>query len=139
MKQPPPCSHVFFSSKGKSFLVFSMGMRSSGQTLLDGTSEIGADEFDSRIDGVLREALDSYETTVPPHRVWRPPDGIGTFIRKHLCVSVRRMGSGDLDVVPLRHEKGGYVGNEGEHVLVASADVPAKIASVLKDAFSMAT
>jgi len=42
-------------------------------------------------------------------------------------------------VIPLHHESGGYVGNEGEHVTVSAADIPTTIASILKNGFSVAT
>src|SRR5690242_13277222 len=115
MKTCEGCADVYYDKKRRIFLIFPMGLRSSGQTLIDGPTEITAEEFDSRVNQVLGEALDSYQSIVSPDRVWRPVEGVGTFIKKHLCVSVTRLESGDLDVVPLHHEKGGYVGKEAEH------------------------
>lgn len=138
-KKISPCSHIFFSAKTDLFLVFSMGVRpSGGKTLLDAPIEVRADEFASQIVPVLAEALRSFQDAASPDRMWRPAS-MSAFISRHLCVSVTRLESGDIDVVPLHHEKGGYVGKEAEHVVVPAADVSKKIGIVLRDAFAVAT
>lgn len=138
MNEARPCTNIYYEKNRRTFLVFPMGMRSSGQTLIDRAVEITEEEFDSRIAAALAKALDSYQIRISPDQVWRPPEGVG-FIRKNLCVSVERLESGDLDVQPLHHERGGYVGNEGEHIIVPAADISAKIASILRDAFTVAS
>jgi hypothetical protein len=116
-----------------------MGVRSTGgKTLLDDPTELKADEFESRIMAVLTTALDSFQDQVSPDRMWRP-ESMSAFIKKHLCVSVTRLASADIDVVPLHHENGGYVGKEGEHVIIPATDVSSRIGVVFKDAFSIAT
>jgi len=138
MKPPRPCAGIHYAPKKKVFLVFTMGVGPMGQTLIDVPVEIADQEFDARIEAVLMEALNSYQTKVGADRVWHEPQGMG-FIRKHLYVRIERLESGDLDVHPLHHMSGGYVGKEGEHIIVPAADIPAKIVSVLRDAFAVAT
>lgn len=102
------------------FLVFTMGKNSSGlTTLLDEPVPLDPERFELDIETVVTEALDSYQSSAPATRVWRAPEGnAGRFIKKHLCVSVERLDSGDLKVQPLHHQRGGYVGREGEHIII---------------------
>lgn len=99
-------------------------------------------EFDTRIGGVLRQFLDSYRTRAWSQEIARrigTPQEERAFIKKHLSVGVARPPSGDLVISPLHHEKGGYIGKESDRIVVPSKDVPDKIASALRKAFSIAT
>lgn len=85
------------------------------------------------------EALNSYQTKAAADRVWSATEGMRSFFRNHLRVRVEHLESGDLKVFPLHHQSGGYVGNKGEDIIVSSAEISAKIVSVLRGAFSVAT
>ena len=119
--------------------MFAMRGGPNGRMLLAPPAEITSEEFDLCIEGVLRQALDLYHTTVAEDRDWCAPEGARNFIKKYLCISVTRLESGDLDVLPLHHQGSGYVGTKGEHIIVPKPDIPAKISSILKDAFAIAT
>jgi len=139
MKQKRSWVNIYHDGKGGNFLIFAMGGGASGRSLLDPPEEIARNEFDTRIGAALVEALDAYQERASNHQIWRASEGARKFISKHLCVSIERMEAGDLDVVPLHHEGSGYIGKQGQHIIVPAAEINGRIAAVLKEAFAVAS
>jgi hypothetical protein len=137
----PDSAVVYFNNRENVFFVVAEAMRGVAKAEIGEPIRIPESEFDSRIGAVLLEALDSFQTNVYSPDVARggSQEESRNFIRKHLGVDVERLPSGNITVMPLHHSKGGYSGSYEEKIVVAKADIPAKIPSALREAFSLAT
>jgi hypothetical protein len=133
---------VYFNPHDKVFRVVTEAKRGLAQGAIEKPSVVTDVDFESQIGAVLLRHLDYGRTTK-----WSPeialrlgtPQESRAFTKKHLNVSVRRLPSRDLIVTPLHHDKGGYTGKKSEEIVVPKDDVPEKIASALRTAFSKAT
>jgi len=133
---------IYFNPREKVCLVIAQARRGRGRGEIGEPTVVTDAEFDSRIGGLLLEHLDSYRKQLwsqeTAYRSGTPKEG-RAFIKKHLSVGVERRPSGDLIITPMHHDSSGYTGKESEKIVIASKDVPNKIAAAMRQAFGIAT
>jgi hypothetical protein len=141
-RQKTDSAKVYFNIREKVFLVAAQGILKSGMRGEIGDRiQISDAELESRIADALLRALDSFKTNMhADEKAHRSSDEeYRVFRKKHIGVTVERRPSGELIFIPLHHSKGGYSGSYAEQVIVAPSDIPTKIPSALREAFSLAT
>lgn len=133
---------VYFNTREKVFLVVAEARRGLARGEIGQPTIVTDAEIDLRIGGLLVQHLDSFSTNVWSQEIARrcaTPQEDRAFIKGHLSVEVERRPPGDLIMKPLHHERGGYTGKVSEQIVVPSKDVPGKVVSALRKAFSIAT
>jgi hypothetical protein len=133
---------VYFDPPGKVCLLVSQARRGRATGEVGEPTIVTEAEFDSRVGELLLQHLDAYRSRIWSREIARrlgSPRESRDFTRKHLSVSIERLPSGDLVIIPLHHDKGGYTGRASERILVPAKDVPDMIALALRKAVSIAT
>lgn len=129
---------VYRSSKSGDFIVQPMTRHPIGASGEFGTpTVISDDQFDAGIVLVVTENLAKYHQQV--YRDDLAPKRSGKeqrqFVKEHLHVSVTRFPSGQIEIRPGHHERGGYVGDK-ESFSLRPDEIAQKLASALREAFS---
>lgn len=132
---------IYRSKINGAFIIQPMARHPSGASGEFGTpTVISDDQFDIRIVPVVRENLRKYhqqayqDDLAPKHsnKVWQD------FLKEHLCVSVTRFPSGQTEIRPSHHERGGYVG-DNKSISLSPDEIPEKLAAALREAFSQSS
>lgn len=132
---------VFWNPKQGVYLVQTQALYGRYASADFGTPvEVAADSFLDRGPELLVGALDSFRSNR-----WSPDvspkyttQEYRRFRKEHFAVSVKRLSSGDFIVSPLHHEGGGYVGLEGEDILIPKGSLRDVMRAIL-EAFEKAT
>jgi hypothetical protein len=133
---------IYFNAKQKACLLVSEAKRGRAMGEIGEPTLITDAEFDSRIGGLLLQHLDAYRDSVWTQETARrcgTPQESRAFTKKHLNILIARRPSGDLVITPMHHHGSGYTGRESEQIVVPKEDMPEKIPSALRRAFSIAT
>lgn len=96
------------------------------------------EEFEQKIVAAVDSALDSFGNSSDPGSTYSDSQ-YSEFHTQYLQSSILRDSSGDLEVRPMHREKGGFVGIESECIKVSRADVPSRLASAIRKAFTIAS
>jgi hypothetical protein len=132
---------VYLNPRDKVFLVISQVMGPAGRTEIGEPVKIADAELESQAGAALLRALDSFHSNVysPETARLSSDKEYRNFRKQHLSVSVERPVSGEVVIIPLHREKGGYTGKRAEQIVLSKDEVPARLASALREAFSVAT
>lgn len=135
------CTVLYYNPKERKFLI--AGLAQDGLALVEigSLTEITDAAFDRDVSDTLFRHLDAFRKNVydalTARRGSRETNRV--FVREHLSLQVERLPSGDLVIKPLHHERGGYVGKSGEHIILRKENVRVELASALRRAFDMAS
>jgi hypothetical protein len=133
---------LYFSPKEKYFLAVAEAKDGLSKSEIGEPVVVLDSEFDSKIATVLTRFLDSFQSNVYSMEVARrggTQEENRAFVKKHLAVSIERIGSGALVIRPLHHKGSGYVALSGEQILVPRDQMPYGIPGALREAFAVAT
>jgi len=129
---------VYRSSKNGNFIIQPMTRHPIGASGEFGKPTIiSDDQFDARIVLAVIENLAKYHQQVYRDDLapTRSSKEQRQFVKEHLCVSVTRFPSGQIEIRPGHRERGGYVGDK-ENISLGPDEIPGKLARALRDAFS---
>lgn len=133
---------IYFNTREHVFLVANMArVGRYGQREIGMPVRIAEDAFSSSIAKALLASLDSFSTNAySPETARRSSDEeFRAFRKKHQCIFVERLASGDLVLRPGHHEQGGWTAKRGEQVTVCAADVPRAVPSAILETLRLAT
>lgn len=129
---------LYRSSKSGNFIVQPMTRHPLGCSgEFGGPTAISNDQFDACIVPIVIENLGKYHEQVYQEDLApkRSAKEYRKFVKEHLHVSVTRFPSGQIDISPSHHERGGYVGDK-ESISLRPDEIPWRLAPALREAFS---
>jgi len=139
-QQMADSAKAYFNTTNRVFLFVAEARLGFGKVEVGNGIEVPETELESNV-RVIINLLDAFKNNVySPDIARRYSDEEYRIFRKHhLSINIERQASGELIIKPLHHEKSGYIGREGERILISMHDIWARLPSALREAVKMAS
>jgi hypothetical protein len=102
---------------------------------------LSSEQFDAEIATAVLGNLEKFNKYVFDQELTRrrTPTEQRVFVKHHLSVHVARLETNEIKVSPQHRERGGYVGDEENPIVIRPDEVPEKFAQAMREAFGRAT
>lgn len=131
---------AYFNTGKRVFLLIAEAKQGYGRVEIGKPIEIPEAELEASVEVIIK-LLDGFKSNVysAEKAVRYSKEEYRIFRRKHLSINIGRYASGELVIKPLHREDSGYVGREGEGIVIPKDDVRKRLASALRQAVKIAS